>query len=122
MVGERLRYEGLTPAWAGTTMAVGLWCCMTGAHPRMGGDHVWPCSSMRITWGSPPHGRGPPHSSLPGVRSHGLTPAWAGTTGSSTLVLGESRGSPPHGRGPRPAAGLDLVELGLTPAWAGTTS
>ena len=40
---EALRHR-LIPAWAGKTVAMSLWGCLTWAHPRMGGENPqWLC-------------------------------------------------------------------------------
>ncbi len=77
---------------------------------------------------------------IKGVR--GITPAWAGKSGSGLLfhrvwwehprvggekqhfpaVLGIILGSPPHGRGKVAGPGVALLHPGITPAWAGKRS
>ena len=133
---------GLTPAWAGTTGYQSGRCTASRAHPRMGGDHCWAHLEGWSNAGSPPHGRGPPHSVARDDGRVGLTPAWAGTTEDHWVMLAvdrahprmggdhsevgkhiaETLGSPPHGRGPPECQPRPEVRRGLTPAWAGTTT
>ena len=110
---------GITPAWAGKSVA---YCWALGAkedHPRMGGEKGARRGPALGRTGSPPHGRGKvgPHTAR--KYAAGITPAWAGKrscvlptrTGSRDhpRMGGEKtrgffnppdgRGSPPHGRG-----------------------
>ena len=73
--------RGITPACAGTTVkSIHAWLSARD-HPRMCGDHLVRFSMMRSLWGSPPHVRGPRDIGGKGMKSLGITPACAGTTG-----------------------------------------
>ena len=142
---DAARYDGaangLTPAWAGSTISRQHLCVPFWAHPRMGGEHGSMTLAAHKYGGSPPHGRGALGVSTFIHHSTGLTPAWAGSTFWAAGCRGGSRahprmggehelrpscirnspGSPPHGRG---APGPDVEQVdggGLTPAWAGST-
>ncbi len=115
--------------------------CVTGKHPRVGGDDLlWWAEDWADT-GAPPRGRGRRawgDRQHPGQRS---TPAWAGTTktGAGTRrrawehprVGGDDRscpggvlgrwGAPPRGRGRLGLRDRPLPPRRSTPAWAGTT-
>ena len=73
--------RGLTPAYAGTTLASPSLMSEMWAHPRIRGDHYNRHYLTACFVGSPPHTRGP----LTQHRKYGynirLTPAYAGTTG-----------------------------------------
>ena len=71
---------GLTPAWAGNTASCLAPRSGGGAHPRMGGEHVWRPRTAHLLAGSPPHGRGTRPAPSGADRRPGLTPAWAGNT------------------------------------------
>ena len=139
---EHLPVGGLTPAWAGTTSAGPSPGTPTWAHPRVGGDDAAQTHCIHGHEGSPPRGRGRRLSWPASDGGRGLTPAWAGTTGSWSGNGAQSRahprvggddsslmrrrllaaGSPPRGRGRRELDVALLPGVGLTPAWAGTTS
>ena len=56
-VKNDLRY-GITPAWAGKSFVLRLWCVATQDHPRMGGEKFVYKNKTADQVGSPPHGRG----------------------------------------------------------------
>ena len=95
---------------------------------------------MRVgVGGSPPRGRGKVLILVNGGAFHGITPAWAGKSFSSTqteippqdhprvggekvgkcVQRGRHRGSPPRGRGKVHRCQIGPWLLGITPAWAG---
>ncbi len=106
--------------WAGNTQTCRDSSVSRRAHPRMGGEHSSTTGKASPKPGSPPHGRGTPRPNdgrLDRIRAHprmggeharhgdragavvGLTPAWAGNTGSGGSAGSTWTGSPPHGRG-----------------------
>ena len=48
----------ITPAWAGKSFVLRLWCVATQDHPRMGGEKFVYKNKTADQVGSPPHGRG----------------------------------------------------------------
>ena len=75
-----VRYIGLIPARAGTTIAVVLALDEIGAHPRSRGDHVRAGVHYCLRGGSSPLARGPRARVFAGDFAPGLIPARAGTT------------------------------------------
>ena len=111
------------------------------AHPRIRGEYLSVEDADLEVGGSPPHSRGIPHPCLRRADEAGLTPAFAGNTGTSVMevcpagahprirgeysilriTLGSLRGSPPHSRGIPWKKPPGRVASGLTPAFAGNT-
>ena len=110
---------GITPAWAGKSVLVKTFLSVFGDHPRVGGEKKKWLLCRTSTQGSPPRGRGKAAvASSPQLWS-GITPAWAGKSGTSNYygILCEDHprvggekvtdkldreravGSPPRGRG-----------------------
>ena len=50
--------DRITPAWAGKSFVLRLWCVATQDHPRMGGEKFVYKNKTADQVGSPPHGRG----------------------------------------------------------------
>ena len=73
-----IRWEGITPAWAGKSPCRHSGRCRTGDHPRVGGEK--PCGAVATVFpgGSPPRGRGKAISQTSTMKPAGITPAWAG--------------------------------------------
>ena len=136
-----VRYIGLIPARAGTTIAVVLALDEIGAHPRSRGDHVRAGVHYCLRGGSSPLARGPRARVFAGDFAPGLIPARAGTTCLFLYIWcvgwahprsrGDHRKLKPHGtyaagssplaRGPHLALFFCLAGRGLIPARAGTT-
>ena len=133
--------SGLIPAWAGKTSLATASMPSVWAHPRVGGEN-YTVSKRKATWfGSSPRGRGKLISTVVGVISGRLIPAWAGKTSPGTRsttrrsahprVGGENSppsridagqaGSSPRGRGKRDVNLRARGEVRLIPAWAGKT-
>ena len=55
-----LRHNGLIPACAGSTTISTPYRRVTGAHPRMRGEHSLKCTVSPASHGSSPHARGAP--------------------------------------------------------------
>ena len=131
----------LIPAWAGKTPETSARTPAHPAHPRVGGENLFPCDRGTKRQGSSPRGRGK-RCTVP-CRSVicRLIPAWAGKTpmikqGGARMaahprVGGENRvggdappgpaGSSPRGRGkPRRRPAPRYISR-LIPAWAGKT-
>ena len=133
--------SGITPAYAGTTLRSSASCRSAWDHPRIRGNHWISPSTRRRPAGSPPHTREPRQDRGRGDRVAGITPAYAGTTGSSAFrgvglwdhprirgnhlhVLHQvlrHPGSPPHTREPLIEGVLREIIPRITPAYAGTT-
>ena len=82
LFGEDVIRDGITPAYAGTTIQCPKSFEMYTDHPRLCGDHRMCALVKSPAPGSPPLMRGPLqiyHGQQPGA---GITPAYAGTTGS----------------------------------------
>ena len=130
---------GITPAWAGKSLSDSGSCCVSGDHPRMGGEKARDAPQRGQRKGSPPHGRGKEIPNHKKSETAGITPAWAGKSLPNTRGLralrdhprmgGEKRdkpcfvqglhGSPPHGRGKAHPSGSSMACWWITPAWAG---
>lgn len=129
----------ITPAWAGKSSRHCRWRSETRDHPRMGGEKLRHKGQIDPGVGSPPHGRGKEQGAGGRMAAHGITPAWAGKSGTIATVKkprrdhprvgGEKlyrqfqffalKGSPPRGRG-KVVEICDVVALvGITPALAG---
>ena len=136
-----VRYIGLIPARAGTTIAVVLALDEIGAHPRSRGDHVRAGVHYCLRGGSSPLARGPPWIGRASTREFGLIPARAGTTVPNHPLKTNNRahprsrgdhcpgrrrfcrreGSSPLARGPPTYMMGGCSVVGLIPARAGTT-
>ena len=53
-----LVYHGITPAWAGKRHSMQQRKTSAKDHPRVGGEKSLLLYSLRVSWGSPPRGRG----------------------------------------------------------------
>ena len=132
---------GLIPAHAGKTLPRALLHRATKAHPRSRGENSAPASAWLIAAGSSPLTRGKLRRDRCPVLRHGLIPAHAGKTTTSTrspktsrahprsrgenirprLVVWENVGSSPLTRGKLVRGGACLSACGLIPAHAGKT-
>ena len=74
----------ITPAYAGTTSSPRRIRREIRDHPRVCGDHLGITSLASIPWGSPPRMRGPLEEPEAVQESIRITPAYAGTTATST--------------------------------------
>ena len=74
----RIRSNGITPAQAGKSSNLLVHGVLVQDHPRVGGEK--PCSffSIKVSWGSPPRGRGKVFVHQVSPFDVGITPAWAG--------------------------------------------
>ena len=133
---------GITPAYAGNTASVQLSLSNTQDHPRLRGEHLPMQSAQVIHRGSPPLTRGTLKCYMLTVVSGRITPAYAGNTEATTLLIGASRdhprlrgehyknkpfpkmkkGSPPLTRGTLSFSQSELKDYGITPAYAGNTN
>ena len=132
---------GLIPAHAGKTLPRALLHRATKAHPRSRGENSAPASAWLIAAGSSPLTRGKLRRDRCPVLRHGLIPAHAGKTTTSTrspktsrahprsrgenirprLVVWENVGSSPLTRGKQNMTRATRWRLGLIPAHAGKT-
>ncbi len=133
--------RGLTPACAGSTVALNgtrddLW-----THPRLRGEHPTPSCIVIRPMDSPPPARGAHEGAAVEDARVGLTPACAGSTwvtlrhpagtwthprlrGEHRIATNRARiieDSPPPARGARQLDGVLACRDGLTPACAGST-
>ena len=131
--------DRITPAQAGKSVAPRQKRSALWDHPRVGGEKLLQFALPLLLTGSPPRGRGKVRTVLSEERDIGITPAWAGKSRMSLILInaigdhprvgGEKYrdedddiacgGSPPRGRGkalenPKSGAGIRI-----TPAWAG---
>ena len=139
---SHFRALGIIPACAGSTSTWRGWSRLRWDHPRMCGEHTFPCRWIRVPSGSSPHVRGARALSRVARRMTGIIPACAGSTAGTfqhrircrdhprmcgehrVLVFGEivKLGSSPHVRGARHVQGRDHRRRGIIPACAGSTS
>ena len=112
------------------------------AHPRAGGENIFPYCNCDDGVGSSPRGRGKPTHNQGAIHARGLIPARAGKTLATSVDAmrgpahpragGENKksdhtdpgvsGSSPRGRGKRACCWRPGVTLGLIPARAGKTN
>ena len=76
----RRRPGGIIPAYAGSTLALAVWCALDEDHPRIRGEHLPSAGMPQIVPGSSPHTRGARAAPLPRQRLPGIIPAYAGST------------------------------------------
>ena len=70
----------ITPACAGSTVAVGVGATCSPDHPRLRGEHLPEGSGFSLSRGSPPPARGAPHAYDAQPHRLRITPACAGST------------------------------------------
>ncbi len=130
-----------TPAWAGSSAPGQPRASPPPVHPRMGGEFASSLGPGEVLGGPPPHGRGVLGREEVVDVDHRSTPAWAGSSRTTTRGLRSSpvhprmggefvmlatlanmlTGPPPHGRGV-PAGLVDRDDqIRSTPAWAGSS-
>ena len=131
--------QRITPAWAGKRGR----CCPDRLrcwdHPRAGREEQTGTVYAVLPYGSPPHGRGKGEQEKTPCAREGITPAWAGKSGSRAVrpspagdhprVGGEKlttcgtrsleMGSPPHRRGKENRVRVTGLNLRITPARRG---
>ena len=132
---------GIIPACAGSTSPFRRMRCLRRDHPRMCGEHHRNQSSPPSWAGSSPHVRGAPSLHHRRMRSHGIIPACAGSTASTShtcvsagdhpRMCGEhsmavwtaasASGSSPHVRGAHCFPASSGVLQRIIPACAGST-
>ena len=132
---------GIIPACAGSTSPFRRMRCLRRDHPRMCGEHHRNQSSPPSWAGSSPHVRGAPSLHHRRMRSHGIIPACAGSTASTShtcvsagdhpRMCGEHIASPlqvacfsessPHVRGAPCGSTASTTNTGIIPACAGST-
>ena len=133
--------SGITPAPAGKTCKVGAYFICAQDHPRTCGENAESPFFTGLSPGSPPHLRGKHKIPIILIYFHRITPAPAGKTLHSHLVLDLSQdhprtcgenvfspgkslnhsGSPPHLRGKQNEYGITAYPRRITPAPAGKT-
>ena len=133
---------GITPACAGKTLPLIVFCRRIRDHPRMRGEDRTRLFAGIELHGSPPHARGRHNCRWRRRRTSRITPACAGKTlraeySESTSpdhprMRGEDQhlasnvfletGSPPHARGRRSGARRGSYRQRITPACAGKTA
>ena len=74
------RIGGITPAYAGNTVAVLSKLYVPWDHPRLRGEHAVGMAIYVNFSGSPPHTRGTPKYHEESTDTRGITPAYAGNT------------------------------------------
>ena len=134
-----IAFSRITPAWAGKSVFVQFYRCVSWDHPRVGGEKFRESRSLSVLRGSPPRGRGKVVGHRCVLLDVGITPAWAGKRNFSAKTKaniwdhprvggekstkqksgGKDTGSPPRGRGKGTSTCTKFVYLRITPAWAG---
>ena len=134
--------EGITPAYAGSTVIGSHPSVLIRDHPRIRGEHDTGTLVLEAKKGSPPHTRGAPKSAARRSKKTGITPAYAGSTSPACSgypacrdhprIRGEhvmnlisppsGMGSPPHTRGAQQSVSIKRQQHGITPAYAGSTT
>ena len=136
------RLIGITPAYAGKSIAVRSFYRFPRDHPRVCGEKYRQNRLCLCSWGSPPRMRGKDSQGCKGGKPAGITPAYAGKSnpdyahtaqaGDHPRVCGEkanplpanqrAAGSPPRMRGKAIIISPFSVSDGITPAYAGKSS
>ena len=136
-----IAYAGITPAYAGTTGYERNRCTFLGDHPRLRGNYVKPALEKVKPKGSPPLTRELRYIKSTYAPRNRITPAYTGTTFSTSLKLKRQQdhprlrgnyltlwgkmlsvlGSPPLTRELPTSNGYVVNHFGITPAYAGTT-
>ena len=136
---NRSRQSGITPAYAGKSLACRSFLISHRDHPRVCGEKKLCCSVLTSIIGSPPRMRGKESSTLMKNMEMRITPAYAGKSlpwsssakgsGDHPRVCGEKitlsriifhlQGSPPRMRGKVDLYTLPAVRPWITPAYAG---
>ena len=136
------RLVGIIPAYAGSTILPARIAYLRRDHPRICGEHRSRARSASARAGSSPHMRGAPALTSLGADTHGIIPAYAGSTSSRRRCRRASRdhpricgehalrprsvqaplGSSPHMRGAPVAGHRGPRPQGIIPAYAGSTS
>ncbi len=89
----------IIPAYAGNTTS-GRWSHgHTRDHPRVCGEHIMPIWMVALSPGSSPRMRGTPVTDYRGATYHGIIPAYAGNTKSTSGRVKSRQGSSPRMRG-----------------------
>ena len=109
---------GITPACAGKTVS----CSRVGAlcrdHPRMRGEDSWRSSRPTSPSGSPPHARGRLHAGPVDEKPERITPACAGKTHSSPILISRLHLDHPRMRGEDAIYYVDPITVGGSPPHA----
>ena len=141
MVHPALTETGIIPAYAGSTKRSSKACCAARDHPRIRGEHYARNAAADAGWGSSPHTRGALYGTPSTMTSHGIIPAYAGSTsghyladidfGDHPRIRGEHAtisispllqlGSSPHTRGAPESPRHKRNPGGIIPAYAGST-
>ena len=136
---SHIRVKGITPAYAGKSLAVSHSRHSAEDHPRVCGEKVPDTGHPENDGGSPPRMRGKESKFPTMAQPSGITPAYAGKSvkfcphspflKDHPRVCGEKAGlavslagrlgSPPRMRGKVYPAARQFRQLGITPAYAG---
>ena len=109
----------ITPAWAGKRPHAPLWYPWAWDYPRVGGEESPSDPTPMGTRGLPPRGRGRGRKMRKVSMGWRITPAWAGKSRCSPILVNKPCGLPPRGRGRVWSVRLVHEPRGITPAWAG---
>ena len=114
-----LLHHGITPAYAGKRRSAMRPSSVAQDHPRICGEKMWSRKNKLDFYGSPPHMRGKvvAHGRL--LFDVGITPAYAGKSGTSEMSTSAPLGSPPHMRGKAETRTWTIRQSRITPAYAG---
>ena len=139
---DHRKYDGITPAYAGTTTWQRVKSALDWDHPRLRGNYAEKSESRLGRIGSPPLTRELRAGWLWRINTFGITPAYAGTTtyfmlwntptqdhprlrGNYTIrkcIHNLRKGSPPLTRELRNHKAPTQQQTRITPAYAGTTA
>ena len=113
--------KGITPAYAGNTVAVLSKLYVPWDHPRLRGEHAVGMAIYVNFSGSPPHTRGTPKYHEESTDTRGITPAYAGNTFRHQIALTEYKDHP-RIRGEHLKFCFAILCIsGITPAYARNT-
>ena len=138
---SRRSYQGIIPAYAGSTLPMATRGLGRRDHPRIRGEHGRGSMTASRCVGSSPHTRGALIVNALDERLAGIIPAYAGSTGcclcclflgwdhprirgehgSSTRMVASCGGSSPHTRGAHQQHQPVPAQHGIIPAYAGST-
>ena len=85
---------GITPAYAGKSIATLARKSLIGDHPRLCGEKSAPYTASSCVYGSPPPMRGKGYSCFFVYKSEGITPAYAGKSSSYSETVSHTLDHP----------------------------
>ena len=86
--------SGITPAYAGKSLIMKVYCMIAGDHPRIRGEKLLTNLHILTRKGSPPHTRGKAQWYVALQWSEGITPAYAGKRTTPATIKMQARDHP----------------------------